>query len=150
MGDPDPATEERLERRQRALCPKCLAPNPPGVDFCGSCGAPVSFGAWIAPTHGKVADGWGLGESTHLERPSLVVVAFVWLMALPGLAILVVFAKDTDSAGGPWGVALYAAFALLYLWVAVRVTANRLRARRSATPPGEDGPPDASGDQRRA
>lgn len=76
LPDPEP---DVLPNEEAALCPSCLFPNRPEVDWCKRCGAPISSTASIIMPHAAYTVGFVFRRAlTGYPRP--IVFWSVWLM----------------------------------------------------------------------
>ncbi|MBI4581037.1 MAG: hypothetical protein HY718_15140 [Planctomycetes bacterium] len=120
---------------QTPLCPGCLAELSPGVDFCGTCGMPVSPGSVIEPLKQVQATGWAYRRVLH-GRPSRIVLIGMWLIMGPMVilpALGVFYQADWSWDWSPARLedllaeVLYSGFAVLYAIILYKVTANYFR-----------------------
>ena len=136
------------------LCRQCLAPNPPGVAFCGQCGAPLSSYAATGPFEHLFAEGHAYRRAA--EQPqNWVVVLGIWLIfgfALLGGAVLFVIGIESSAWTQRLLGLVLALIALLMLFKTTRnfIRQRRGRQRREPTPAAVnddagagDGPPGA-------
>ena len=116
------------------VCPGCLAENVPSVDFCQSCGWPLSSTATIDPLRRAYSMGWAYRRSAN-GPIRLVVLVGMWLVILPTAVCLPFnfYLRPPDGLSFP----ACTGYAVLYavLWSAggdllYRITRNYLRRRR--------------------
>lgn len=67
-----------------ALCPSCVFPNVPDVQWCKQCGAPMNFISTIGPLERCYAEGFAYRRAVR-GRPKFIVVLGIWFLFFPSL-----------------------------------------------------------------
>jgi hypothetical protein len=127
------------------VCFKCLEPVPPLATLCPTCGAPVSDHAMLLPFESAVQEGRLLGEASVFRAPSIGIVIGVWLVTLPTLGSIALYASaffspdwgERQLAPALWifGAVAMALWCALLAVVAVKTTLHWRRGHRTVSPP---------------
>jgi hypothetical protein len=119
-GPPEPPAEQKTETvdefpelepdvspgGEYALCPSCVFPNVPDVQWCKRCGAPLNFISTIGPLEHLYAEGFAYRRAVR-GRPKFVVVLGIWLLFLPGLLGCISVFCGTVGNGALDGLAIF-------------------------------------------
>lgn len=71
--------EDKIEELpEAALCPSCLHPNPPEIDFCRNCGRPMGIIATYGPLERIFSQGWLYRKA--VSEPTRFILIGMWLV----------------------------------------------------------------------
>ncbi|MBN1510852.1 MAG: hypothetical protein JXB13_02465 [Phycisphaerae bacterium] len=146
MRDDDTTLQNESQWSYTLLCPHCMASNPPNVDFCRNCGAPIGASSVLDPMKAIQAQGWMYRKAIR-RGTSFFVALGIWLIFGPSTIInaimLISLLSGWRHASGPLKeivlallfTLLVASFLLLQVAILYRATKSywKTRAHRPGT-----------------
>src|SRR5450631_2416839 len=97
-GNPD---SESHSLDEGVVCTACLEVNPPRIDYCTNCGAPLNSLVAFNPFDQTLVEGFAYRRAVD-GPPSKIIVAGMWLLFSPALLIaLFVIAPDLARVSTP-------------------------------------------------
>lgn len=134
---PDSEPHEHL-LGEGLICTACVEINPPRIDYCTKCGAPLNSLVAFNPFDQTLVEGFAYRRAVD-GPPSKVIVAGMWLLFSPALFIaLFVIAPDlarvsapSDIPGVLFGHAYWESYFIISVIILYRTTANYFAKRKT-------------------
>ena len=152
MGEPLEGSRQGpgAEADESAVCPHCLAPNPPAAVVCAMCGGSIAGTPGVAIWGRARGERWTLGEPSGRSNglPILAILAGILFVVLLTLWAVLFLGRVDDEvkarivlAGGLVHLSLGAVLVALANRAGRRRSAGRSPAEHEAVPPPPPPPP---------
>jgi len=140
--DKDSPESEANEQSSEAgvVCTACLETNPPHIDYCARCGAPLNSLVAFNPFDQTLVEGFAYRRAVD-GPPSRIILIGIWLLFAPTILFLPLafstrdLGNDTsDGVGLLFERVYFAAYFVMAVIILYRTTANYISKRKKHEP----------------